>query len=173
MHTTLQACIAVNALSLIVLACLCVIFCEVEVPFMKYGPQPTLIVLGVAINTWQRYALLQCLICTFQVTDVVVNEFASPILGFNIYNPDKNVITDFTKLQLQFYCQSLWFINNLKSALMLLVTISQLDIAISKVIYAEIASVFTIRALINKKKFTSDLDPDSTPDLHESLIPQP
>jgi len=137
---------------------------------MKFGPQSSLIVLGVTINTWNRYVILQMLICVFQITDVVVNEFASPILGFNIYNPDKKTITDFTKLQLQVYCQSMWFINNLKSALMLLVTISQLDIAISKVVYAEIASVFTIRALINKKEFRTKLS-ETRNDLEESFIP--
>jgi len=141
------------SLSLIDLLVLCFQFCESNMPFMKLGPQPTLVVLGISVNTWNRYMVLQFLIMCFQVTDVLVNEFASPILGFNIYNTDKVVITEFTKLQLQFYCQSLWFINNLKQALMLLVVISQIDIAISKVIYAEITSIFTIRAILNKKKF--------------------
>ena len=123
---------------------------------MKYGPQPTLFVLGIAIDNWSRYIILQVLICCFQITDVLVNEFASPILAFNIYNPDKTVITEFSKLELQFYCQSLWFINNLKSALMLLVSISRIDIAISKVFYAEIASIFTIRTILNKKEFVNE-----------------
>ena len=47
----------------------------------------------------------------------------------------------------------MWFITNIKTALMLLVSISQVDIAISKVIYAEITSIFTIRSLINAKTF--------------------
>jgi len=120
---------------------------------MKYGPQPSLIILGVTINTWDRYLVLQFLIMSFQMTDTIVNEFASPILGFNVYNPDKHHITEFTKFQLQFYCQSMWFVNNIKSALMLLVSISQIDIAISKVVYAELASIYTIRTLINQKTF--------------------
>lgn len=120
---------------------------------MKFGPQHTLTILGVTIDTWPRYIILQLLICCFQATDVIVNEFASPILGFNIYNPDKKVITEFTKFQLQLYCQSLWFVNNLKSALMLMVSISQFDIAVSKVFYSEITSIFTIRTLINGKTF--------------------
>jgi hypothetical protein len=152
-HATLKACIFINALSLLALSLLCALFSDNNSTFMKMGPQPTLSILGVTINTWTRYALLQVLILCFQVTEVVVNEFASPILGFNIYNPDKTVITEYTKGELQFYCQSLWLINNLKNALMLLVSISQLDIAISKVIYAELTSICTIRVLLNKKTF--------------------
>lgn len=156
LHQTLKACILINAISLISLLSLCVSFCESNVAFMKVGPQSTLVVLGISISTWNRYIILQIMIFCFQVTDVLVNEFASPILGFNIYNPDKKVISDFSKLELQVYCQSLWFINNLKSALMILVTISQIDIAISKVLYAEITAIFTIRTLLNQKKFVND-----------------
>ena len=148
-------------MSLISLIVLCVKFCEHDIPFMKVGPQPTLVVLGIAINTWNRYMILQILVLCFQATDVLINEFASPILCFNIYNPDKKVITEFSKLQLQIYCQSLWLINNLKQALMLLVSISQIDIAISKVIYAEITSIFTIRAILNKKQFVANEDLDT------------
>lgn len=121
--------------------------------FMKYGPQPTLVILGISIDSWPRYVALQVFIMFFQITDTLVNEFASPILEFNVYNPDKVYITEFTKFQLQFYCQSMWFVNNMKSALMLLISISQVDVAVSKVIYAELAAIYTIRTLINKKKF--------------------
>jgi len=152
-HTTLKGCIFINAISLFVLIVFCVHFSDSNVAFMKYGPQTSLVVLGVTIDTWTRYLLLQLFICCFQVTDVIINEFANPILGFNVYNPDKKEITEFTKFQLQFYCQSMWFITNIKTALMLLVSISQVDIAISKVVYAEITSIFTIRSLINAKTF--------------------
>jgi hypothetical protein len=33
----------------------------------------------------------------------MINDIASPILGFNIFNPDKKTITDFGKCELQFY----------------------------------------------------------------------
>lgn len=164
-HTTLQSCIFINALSLFVLIVFCICFSENNIPFMKLGPQSTLVVLGITVNTWTRYCFLQLFICCFQVTDVIVNEFANPILGFNVYNPDKKEITEFTKFQLQFYCQSMWFITNLKTALLLLVSISQIDIAISKVVYAEITSIYTIRTLINSKVFVN-----LNNDLQEVLI---
>jgi len=169
LHLTLQVCIGLNAILLIFLFFMIINFGEdnndndnnntnstiisTKDNFMKLGPHQSLVILGVVINNWYRYLVLQFIILCFQVTDTIINEFASPILGFNIYNPDKKVITEFTKFELQFYCQSMWFINNLKSALMLLVSISQIDIAISKVVYNELASIYTIRALINKKTF--------------------
>lgn len=166
-HLTLQICIGLNGILLIFLFFMIFNFKETndnnatinnQDNFMKIGPNPSLIILGVKIFNWYRYIILQFIILCFQVTDTIINQFASPILGFNIYNPDKKVITEFTKIQLQFYCQSMWFINNLKSALMLLVSISQIDIAISKVIYNEIASIYTIRTLINKKIFKNNED---------------
>jgi len=120
---------------------------------MKFGPQHSLIILGISIDTWPKYIILQVFIMCFQVTDTLVNEFANPILGFNVYNPDKKRITEFTKLELQFYCQSMWLIQNMKSALMVLVSISQIDITISKVLYMELTSVYTIHTLISKKTF--------------------
>jgi len=134
------------------------VFGDADHAFMKFGPQPTLVILGVTINTWDRYVALQIFIMIFQVTDTIVNEFASPILGFYVYNPDKLCITEFTKLQLQCYCQSMWFVNNMKDALMLLVSVSQIDVAFSKVLYADIATCFTIRTLINKKQFIQQAD---------------
>jgi len=173
-HSILQICIGLNAILLIFLFFMIINFKETvdnstnttnttnninnQDSFMNIGPNPSLIILGVKISNWYRYLLLQLIILCFQVTDTIINQFASPILGFNIYNPDKKVITEFTKFQLQFYCQSMWFINSLKGALMLLVSISQIDIAISKVIYNELAAIYTIRTLINKKIFKKPED---------------
>ncbi len=84
---------------------------------------------------------------------MLVSEFASPIMGFNIYNPDKDVITDFTHFELQFFVQSLWVINGIRGALMLIASISQLDIAVAKVLYSELMGVFTIYFLLKEKRF--------------------
>ena len=73
---------------------------------------------------------------------------------FNVFNADKVIITDFTKLELQIYAQSLWFLTSIKNTLMILVSISQIDIAIAKVIYSEIAVIIVIRNLLNSKQFS-------------------
>jgi hypothetical protein len=125
---------------------------------MKVGPSPNLMLLGIKIDTWAKYTVLQVLMCIFQIADTVIQEFANPILGFNIYNPDKKDIKDFSRFQLQFYAQSFWFVNNVKYALLLLVSITQIDLAISKVIYSELAGIYTIGTLIAEKNFVTEHD---------------
>jgi len=122
--------------------------------YVKFGPNDNLNILGVKIDTWTKYCVCQVALCIFQIADTIIQEFANPILGFNIYNPDKKVINDFTKFQLQFYAQSFWFINNIKGVLMLIVSVTQLDLAISKTVYSEVAGIYTINALISEKTFS-------------------
>ena len=44
------------------------------------------------------------------------------------------------------------FINSLIGVLSIMVTISQMDIAIFRVIYTEFISIYTIRLLLNEKE---------------------
>jgi hypothetical protein len=87
------------------------------------------------------------------MADMIIIDVAVPVLNFNIFNPDKKVITDFQKMELQLYAQTLWFTTAIKSTIMMMVTITQLDIALFKVVSGEIASVFTVRMLLNEKEF--------------------
>lgn len=159
-HRRLQFCVCTNAILLVAVALLTVL-CRsdgTKDKFMRFGPQPDLMLLGIPINTWEKYYIVHACLCCFQVLDTVIQEFTSPVLGFNIYNPDKKHIVDFTKFELQFYAQSFWLINNIKSAFMLMISISQIDLAVAKVVYMEMAGIYTIRTLINEKKFGTDSD---------------
>jgi hypothetical protein len=59
---------------------------------MTYGPNDNLYVLSIKINTQQKYIFLQFFLLFVEFSRVFTNEIASPILGFNIYNPDKKII---------------------------------------------------------------------------------
>jgi hypothetical protein len=87
---------------------------------------------------------------------VFINEIANPILGFSIYNPDKKVITEFSKNELQLLANIMWFINGLIGTLFVMVTISQIDIALLRTLYSDVTTIFTIRMLLNEKKFECD-----------------
>ena len=76
-----------------------------------------------------------------------------PVLGFSIYNPDKKVITEFSKNELQFYACSMYLISNLRYIFEIMLTISQIDIAIYSVIISELTGIITIRMLLNEKEF--------------------
>jgi hypothetical protein len=120
---------------------------------MTYGPNDNLYVLSIKINTPQKYIYLQVFLLFVEFSRVFTNEIASPILGFNIYNPDKKVITEFTKNELQLLANTMWLINSLTTSLFVMITISQIDIAILRTIYSEITTIITIRILLNEKKF--------------------
>ncbi len=76
-----------------------------------------------------------------------------PILGFNVYNPDKKIITEFGKNELQFFANTMFMISSVRDIFMVLLTISQVDVALWSVFIREFASFFTIRMLLNEKTF--------------------
>jgi hypothetical protein len=121
--------------------------------YFRFGPREGLSIVGVEINTWTRYIYLQALLLVTQVISVLVNELSGPILGFNIYNPDKETITDFTHFELQALAQGMALVDGIRTALMIIVTISQFDIAVAKVVYSELTAIFTIFLLLKEKKF--------------------
>jgi len=146
----LIACFVANTGLLLLLVGLMARFAN-ESTYFRFGPG--LRVVGVPIDTWPRYYCLHAVLLLTQAIDMLVSEFANPILSFNIYNPDKDVIVDFTHFELQFFAQSLWVINGVRAALMLAVSISQFDIAVAKVLYTEITGLFTVYMLLSEKRF--------------------
>ena len=146
----LVSCFAANVTLLLLIGVLIYFFAEGS-DYFRFGPG--FAVAGVQIDTWDRYIALHAVLLVTQTIDMLVSEFASPILGFNIYNPDKDVITEFTHFELQFFAQTMWLINGIRSALMLIVSISQFDIAVAKVVYTELTGLFTVYLLLSEKKF--------------------
>ena len=139
--------------SLLVLTIALICLFARESTYFRFGPSVDFSVAGVPINNWSRYFFLHLVLLLTQTTDMLVSEFANPIMTFNIYNPDKDTIADFTHFELQFFAQSLWVINGVRGALVLLASISQFDIAVAKVLYSELTGVFTIFMLLREKKF--------------------
>lgn len=153
----LRMCIMFN-----VVLFMCIAFCVVlfsdenDNKYLRYGPNEDLNILGVKINTWKKYISLQLILIIIQSTDVLINDIANPILRFNIYNPSQKVIKGFTRSELQLYANIHWLVNALRGTLTVLLTISQLDLAILRVIYGEITSFFTIRLLLKEKEFPDE-----------------
>jgi hypothetical protein len=155
-NTKLKLCVIANFVLLIILTTLLSIFNTQKGKYCKFGPSDDLILIGVEINSWSRYIVLLLFITFMKSTKCVIDEIAHPIIGFNIYNPDKKVIKDFTKIELQIYGNSMYLIDNIRKVFMIMLAISQIDIALWSVVVSEITSIFTIRMLLNEKKFTKD-----------------
>lgn len=165
----LRYCVIINFI-LFLFILFVVLICKDDTNYyMTYGPNENLYVLSIKINTVKKYIILQLFLLSIEVSRVFINEIANPILEFNIYNPDKKVITEFTKNELQILSNTMWLINSLTNAFFVMITISQIDIAIFRIIYSEITTIFTIRMLLNEKQFINDNTSELENELEKEL----
>tara|TARA_B100000575_G_C22987020_1_gene569295 strand:- start:8 stop:517 length:510 start_codon:yes stop_codon:yes gene_type:complete len=120
----------------------------------KLDEEP-LIVLSVKIDNYYKYSSVLFFIGCIRIIKVGVSEITDPILSFTIYNPDKKNIIDFSKNELQFYANLLYLIDSIRYVFTLMITITQIDLALFSVLIGEITSFFTIRMLLNEKTFST------------------
>jgi hypothetical protein len=126
--------------------------------YFRFGPNSTFIFISVPIDTYSRYAFLLTLIFFNNCIKVLIAELGEPILVFNVYNPDKKVITDFTKYQLLFYANSMFFISNTRRVFEVMINITQIDIALISIVNEQIVSTFTVSFLVSEKTFKKEHD---------------
>lgn len=81
----------------------------------------------------------------------MIEDLGLLILTFNIYNPDKHIITDFTKNELPIYRNLMFLINNLRNFLQVLITFT-----LFLVIIQQTTAILTIRFLLNEKKYSNN-----------------
>ena len=154
----LKLCIAGSAVLTIITLIFTTIFAE-EKGWFSFGPSSHLSIAGVIIDTREKYSLLIFSIVLNSVIDTLVSEFAQPILGFNIYNPDKKLITDFkSKRELQILATLYWSFNNVRTIFTNLVSITQVDLALIKWVVLEMTGVYTINIILSKKRFAEGLE---------------
>ena len=147
-----QLCLFLNVTLLSLIAVLMVLF-ESDSGYFKLGPHQDFVLISVRINTMTRYIVLLVLTTVIKTTKVLVEDVATPILAFSIYNPDKRVITEFTKSELRFYATSSFLVNNLRYVFELMLTISQIDIAVFSVVMEQLVGMYTINMLLKDKIF--------------------
>jgi hypothetical protein len=124
--------------------------------YWKVGFNKNLLVISVRIDTFPKYLLLLVFIAVLEIARVTIEEIASPVLGFNVYNPDKKHITGFSRSQLAFLANAMFLTSNLRSVFLILLQVSQIDIAVWTVIMGQIASIVVIHFLLKEKTFDSE-----------------
>jgi len=154
-------CLLGNTLTMITIIILIIIFRDPSSKYFRLGPNDDLIVISVNINTWIKWSILLVVVGLIRGCEVLVNELGSPILGFRIYNPDCKTISDFTKNELNFLGNAMWFVNNFRGILMVVITITQFDIALISMFISELVSIYTVRHLLNEKEFISKSDEET------------
>lgn len=124
-----------------------------ESKYFRFGPSDDFIFISVPIDSYNKYIFLIVLIMFNDVIKVLVGEIGEPVLVFNVYNPDKKVITEFTKCQLMFYANAMFFISNTRRVFEVLINVTQIDIAIISIVNEQLVSICTVYFLIGEKKF--------------------
>ena len=153
-----RTCIWANLCLLVMIAIPIVLMDNGTSTYFRWGWSDHLVLISIPINTKLRYVSACVYIVLIKASGVLIGEIANPILGFNIYNPDKKVITEFSKRELQLYGNTLWFIDGFKSLMLIMVSITQIDLALVGMLSSEIMSIFTIRMLLNEKQFRRSVD---------------
>ncbi len=93
-----------------------------------------------------------------RISHVIIGEIAHPIIGFNIYNPDKKEITEFSKIELQMYGNLMYLIEGFKNILTVMLSITQIDIALISMLVSEVTTIYTINMLLSEKTFVKSID---------------
>ncbi len=150
---TIRLCLVINVLLLMFIIIVSCTLYDGETKYMRFGPHEDLVLLSIKINTIKKYIFVLIFITIIKSCGVYINDIASPILGFNIYNPDKKEITEFTRYELQFYGNAFWLISGLQQIFLTMVSISQFDIALFSLLISEFTSFIIINQLLDKKTF--------------------
>ena len=166
----LRYCIGANICLLIMITIPIILLDNGTSSYFKWGWSDNLVLISIPINTKARYISVCVYIVLIKASGVLIGEIANPILGFNIYNPDKMVITEFTKNELQLYGNSMWFIDGFKRLMLIMVSITQIDLALIGMLSSEIMAIFTIRMLLDEKEFKNNVEEiDNIKDMEEGI----
>jgi len=152
--TKIRLCLLINLILFITLFTLITTF-GTDSKYFRFGPNEDFIIISVKINNMARYYILLLLIAFINIAKVIIQELGEPVLVFNVYNPDKKVITDFTKFQLKLYANLMFILSNVRNVFNVMITVTQIDIAFYSVVVEQITSFFNINMLVNEKQFQS------------------
>ena len=152
----IQICLGLN-LFLLLLISSCISIFASDSKYFRFGPSEDFILISVKIDNYQKYYLLLILITCNNCIRTIVSQIGSQILIFNVYNPDKKVITEFTKSQLLFYANTMFFVGNIRVFFELLLTISQIDIALFSIFVKQLFSIGISIFLLNEKDFIKSI----------------
>lgn len=149
----LKLCVVYNFCLLCFMSTPIILLNDGKSKYFRYGWNNDLILITVNIDTPLKYFIALIFISIMKISNVFIMEIAHPILNFNIYNPDKKIIKYFTKNELQFLGNSMYFIDGFKNILNIMISITQIDIALFGMIISQTTSIYTIKKILNSKIF--------------------
>ena len=154
-----RVCLIFNLITLI--AIVCIISIVGTGKYLNFGPSEDLDIIGVKIDSWEKWAIVNILIVFISISDTFITEWGMPFITFRIYDPDCTVIKDVRPVELQILANGMYFCWSAKNVLYTLCYVSQIDFAIFRVISGELTTIITIRGYIKEKEFKKE-DEDTT-----------
>ena len=112
-----------------------IVLTDVSSPYFNIGPSEKLIIFNIKIDTPIKYVYSQLFMIYMKFIEIISVEGAAPILYFRIFNPDLKKINDFTKNELIFYNTTLNFVTALRSMILIIMSLSQIDFLVLGTIY--------------------------------------
>ena len=79
-----RVCLIFNFITLIVIVC--IISIEGHGKYLHFGPSEDLNIIGVKIDTWKRWAIVNVLIAFISISDTFITEWGMPFITFRIYD---------------------------------------------------------------------------------------
>ena len=121
--------------------------------YFKIGWSNNFVFASIIINDPVKYLLLCLFIIVLNVSEIFLNDIATPLINFTTYNPYKLIIHDFSRCELECYSNVIFFILTTKKFIQIYVTFSQIDIAFISLLSSQAAVAMAIRYLLDKKTF--------------------
>lgn len=149
----LNICIFVNLLFLCIFIASSFIFNNGESAYFRVGWSDNFVFISMYINTPLKYFTLCGFIVTLNISEIFLDNVASPIIMFSTYNPYHVTVKDFTRNELEMYSNVLYFIQNSKRLLLIATVVSQIDLACLSLISCQASSYFAIKYLLDNKNF--------------------
>ena len=108
------------------------------------------------INTASKYFAFCGFIVISNVSEVLMDNIAGPLIQFSTYNPYKHEVSDFSRYDLELYSNAVIFIQISKKLLQIFIILSQVDIALISLLSSQLSASYAIHYLLNQKEFRSN-----------------
>lgn len=144
--------VLLNFFYVIILIFLLLLFSE-KSKYMTFGPNENLNIMGFTIDTWYKWSILSIILIITSIFDVLANEFGMPYVSFRIYNPDCKIIDDIKPLELQLLANTIYALSSIKYIFYVVISVTQIDLALIKILTGELLAIYTVRIMINEKTF--------------------
>jgi hypothetical protein len=131
-------------------------FNDTESLYLRYGWHEDLAILGIKINTGYRYVCLLLLLGLLEAIDVFINDTIFPYVNNNVRDNNVKHIKEFTRHEIQLLTNGSFFLSTVKYQLYVMISISQIDIALIRALIGETACIFTTNIQLNGKTFMNN-----------------